>query len=370
MAKKDSKAKKGAEVPQEEGAPKEKPVLSRKDLLNKALAEVRKETGKGSVLMVGTEAEEEPIALIREVYSFGIPQMDRASNAGGLPKGKIVEIYGNESTGKTTTCLLIAAEAEKNLIEKGIEPSIHFIDAERSLEETHVKNCGIRNMYVYLPDCGEEALEYADKVCEAADIIIIDSVAALTPRDEIEGDMGEAQMGKQARLMSQACRKLVAKAATAGCTIIFTNQIRMKIGVMFGNPETTTGGNALRFYASVRIHTSKGEVIKDGEEIVGTKIKCKFIKNKNSRPYGNAEFSLLFDPQKTKVANTLEFGTDIGVITKSGTWYSYKDTRLGQGVVNTTKFLIDNPEIFNQISADVKDQMFKPIVKLEAPDAL
>ena len=279
--------------------------------------------------------------------------LDLALGIGGIPKGRIVEIYGPESSGKTTVTLHMIAEVQKR---GGIAG---FIDAEHALDPAYAKNIGvdIDNLYISQPDCGEQALEITETMVRsgAIDIVVVDSVAALVPKQEIDGDMGDAVMGAQARLMSQAMRKLTAVISKTNCTVIFINQLREKLGVMFGNPETTTGGRALKFYSSVRLDVRRTEAIKQGGEVIGNRTKVKIVKNKVAPPFKEAEFDIMFGKGISKTGDILDLAADNGIIVKSGAWYAYEGNKIGQGRENTKQYLIENPEICNEIEQKVRD---------------
>ena len=311
--------------------------------LEAALSHIEKQYGKGSVMKLG-----EPGAHMQvETVPTGSLGLDIALGVGGVPKGRIVEIYGPESSGKTTVALHMVAEVQKR---GGIAG---FIDAEHALDPVYAKNIGvdIDNLYISQPDNGEQALEITETMVRsgAVDIVIVDSVAALVPRAEIEGDMGDSHVGLHARLMSQALRKLTAVISRSNCVVIFINQLREKVGVMFGNPETTTGGRALKFYASVRLDVRKGEALKQGGEIVGSHTKVKVVKNKVAPPFKQAEFDIMFGTGISREGEILDLASDCSVVNKSGAWYSYNGERIGQGRENAKQFLKDNPEICAEI---------------------
>ena len=318
--------------------------------LEAALSHIEKQYGKGSVMKLG-----EPGAHMQvETVPTGSLGLDIALGVGGVPKGRIVEIYGPESSGKTTVALHMVAEVQKR---GGIEG---FIDAEHALDPVYAKNIGvdIDNLYISQPDNGEQALEITETMVRsgAVDIVIVDSVAALVPRAEIEGDMGDSHVGLHARLMSQALRKLTAVISRSNCVVIFINQLREKVGVMFGNPETTTGGRALKFYASVRLDVRKGEALKQGGEIVGSHTKVKVVKNKVAPPFKQAEFDIMFGTGISREGEILDLASDCSVVNKSGAWYSYNGERIGQGRENAKQFLKDNPEICAEIEKKVRIQ--------------
>ena len=318
--------------------------------LEAALSHIEKQYGKGSVMKLG-----EPGAHMQvETVPTGSLGLDIALGVGGVPKGRIVEIYGPESSGKTTVALHMVAEVQKR---GGIAG---FIDAEHALGPVYAKNIGvdIDNLYISQPDNGEQALEITETMVRsgAVDIVIVDSVAALVPRAEIEGDMGDSHVGLHARLMSQALRKLTAVISRSNCVVIFINQLREKVGVMFGNPETTTGGRALKFYASVRLDVRKGEALKQGGEIVGSHTKVKVVKNKVAPPFKQAEFDIMFGTGISREGEILDLASDCSVVNKSGAWYSYNGERIGQGRENAKQFLKDNPEICAEIEKKVRIQ--------------
>ena len=318
--------------------------------LQAAMAKIEKDFGKGSIMKLG----EERIDNI-EVIPSGSIALDHALGVGGYPRGRIVEIYGPESSGKTTLALHAVAEAQK---QGGIAA---FIDAEHAFDRFYAANLGVNvdDLLISQPDNGEQALDIADQLIRSAavDIIVIDSVAALTPKAELEGDMGDNKVGLQARLMSQALRKLTATINKTKTTCIFINQLREKIGVMFGNPETTTGGNALKFYASVRLDIRKSSSIKDGDEVVGNEVKVKVVKNKVAPPFRRAEFEIMYGEGISRVGEVVDLGVDFGILEKSGSWYSYGGSKLGQGKDATKKILADNPELCEEITAKIYEAM-------------
>ncbi|MDB2415266.1 recombinase RecA, partial [Rickettsiales bacterium] len=304
--------------------------------LDSALSQIEKVFGKGSVMKLGEHAKVKVDAI-----STGSLGIDVALGIGGIPRGRIIEIFGPESSGKTTLTLHIIAEAQK----KG--GACAFVDAEHALDPDYAEKLGVNTneLVVSQPDTGEQALEITDTLVRsgAVDIVVVDSVAALTPRAEIEGDMGDSHMGLQARLMSQALRKLTASVSRTGCTVIFINQIRMKIGVMFGNPETTTGGNALKFYSSVRLDIRRVSALKDKDEVVGNLTRVKVVKNKVSPPFKQAEFDIIYGEGISRTGEVIDLGTKHDIIEKAGSWYSYNSVRIGQGKENVRKYLKENP---------------------------
>ncbi len=313
--------------------------------IDAALAQIERAFGKGSIMRLGRN---EQIVEI-ETISTGSLGLDIALGIGGLPKGRIIEIYGPESSGKTTMALHVIAEAQKK---GGISA---FIDAEHALDPVYARKLGVdlENLLISQPDTGEQGLEIADTLVRsgAVDVLVIDSVAALTPRAEIEGEMGDSLPGLQARLMSQALRKLTASISKSNCMVIFINQIRMKIGVMFGSPETTTGGNALKFYASVRLDIRRIGAVKDREEVVGNQTRIKVVKNKMAPPFKQVEFDIMYGEGVSKTGELVDLGVKAGIVEKSGSWFSYNSQRLGQGRDNAKLFLRDNPELANEIEA-------------------
>lgn len=317
----------------------DKRSADRQKALDSALAQIERQFGKGSIMKLGAD---NPVAEI-EATSTGSLGLDIALGIGGLPKGRIVEIFGPESSGKTTLTLHVVAEEQKK---GGV---CAFVDAEHALDPQYARKLGVNldELLISQPDTGEQALEIVDTLVRsgAVSLVVIDSVAALTPKSEIEGDMGDMQMGSQARLMSQAMRKLTASIGRSNCMVIFINQIRMKIGVMFGNPETTTGGNALKFYASVRLDIRRTGSIKDRDEIVGNSTKVKVVKNKVAPPFKQVEFDIMYGEGISKVGELIDLGVKAGVVEKSGAWYSYGDERIGQGRENAKQFLRDNPHV-------------------------
>ncbi|MET1071249.1 MAG: recombinase RecA, partial [Umezawaea sp.] len=318
--------------------------------LELALAQIDKQFGKGSVMRLGEEGRA-PIAVI----PTGAIALDVALGIGGLPRGRVVEIYGPESSGKTTVALHAVANAQKA---GGIAA---FIDAEHALDPDYAKRLGVDTdaLLVSQPDTGEQALEIADMLIRsgALDILVIDSVAALVPRAEIEGEMGDNHVGLQARLMSQALRKITGALSNSGTTAIFINQLREKIGVMFGTPETTTGGKALKFYASIRLDVRRIETLKDGGEPVGNRTRVKVVKNKVAPPFKQAEFDILYGKGISREGSLIDMGVDQGILRKSGAWYTYEGDQLGQGKENARKFLLENPDVANEVEKRIKDKL-------------
>ena len=318
--------------------------------LEAALGPIEKQYGKGSVMKLGDSSSN----MVVEAVPTGSLGLDIALGVGGVPKGRIVEIYGPESSGKTTVALHMVAEVQKR---GGIAG---FIDAEHALDPVYAKNIGvdIDNLYISQPDNGEQALEITETMVRsgAVDIVIVDSVAALVPKAEIEGDMGDSHVGLHARLMSQALRKLTAAISRSNCVVIFINQLREKVGVMFGNPETTTGGRALKFYASVRLDVRRTETLKQGGEMVGNHVKVKVVKNKVAPPFKQAEFDIMFGTGISREGEILDLASECNVVNKSGAWYSYNGERIGQGRENVKIFLKDHPEICEEIEKQVRIQ--------------
>ncbi|MGH9619922.1 MAG: recombinase RecA [Bryobacteraceae bacterium] len=314
------------------------------------LAQMDKQFGNGSVLMLGSRA-----ALPVEVITTGSIGIDHALGAGGFPRGRVVEIFGPESSGKTTLALHVIAEAQR------AGGAAAFIDAEHALDATYANRLGVdtENLIVSQPDFGEQALEIAQALVrsQALDVIVIDSVAALTPKAEIEGEMGDSHMGLQARMMSQALRKLTASVSRANTCLIFINQLREKIGVMFGNPETTTGGRALKFYSSVRVEVRRTTAIKDGDTVIGNRIKVKIVKNKVAAPFRSVELDILYGHGISREGDLLDLGVAHGLIEKSGSWHSYKDERIGQGRENARQTLRERPELYRAIDAALREAL-------------
>jgi recombination protein RecA len=336
---------------------------NRKKALAAALAQIEKQFGKGSVMRLGDTAAVRDVGVI----STGSLGLDVALGIGGLPKGRVVEIYGPEASGKTTLTLQVIAEVQKQ------GGTAAFVDAEHALDPTYAEQLGVKvdELLISQPDTGEQALEITDMLVRsgAIDVVVIDSVAALTPKAEIEGEMGDRHVGLQARLMSQALRKLTANIKRSNCMVVFINQIRMKIGVMFGSPETTTGGNALKFYASVRLDIRRIGSIKKGDEIIGNETRVKVVKNKVAPPFRKAEFEILYGLGISREGELIDLGVEQNIVEKSGSWYSYQGDRIGQGKDNVRTYLIENPEIANQIDAQLRAKLLPGPVEapLEVP---
>ncbi len=324
---------------------------NRKKALSAALAQIEKQYGKGAVMRMGDPG------MIRDVeaISTGSLGLDIALGIGGLPRGRVVEIYGPESSGKTTLTLQVIAEAQK------LGGTAAFVDAEHALDPQYARKLGVNvdDLLVSQPDNGEQALEITDMLVRsgAVDIVVIDSVAALTPKAEIEGEMGDSHMGLQARLMSQALRKLTANIKRSNTLVIFINQIRIKIGVMFGNPETTSGGNALKFYASVRLDIRRIGSIKKGDEVVGSETRVKVVKNKVAPPFKQAEFEIFYDQGISREGEIIDLGSQAGIVEKSGTWYSYGGNRIGQGKDNARTYLKEHPDTAREIEAKIRAKL-------------
>ncbi|MBR0275035.1 MAG: recombinase RecA [Prevotella sp.] len=326
------------------------PQQEKMKALQAALSKIEKDFGKGSIMRMGDEKIENV-----DVIPTGSIGLNAALGVGGYPKGRIIEIYGPESSGKTTLAIHAIAEAQKN---GGVAA---FIDAEHAFDRFYAAKLGvdINNLFISQPDNGEQALEIADQLIRSAaiDIIVIDSVAALTPKKEIEGDMGDSTVGLHARLMSQALRKLTSTIAKTNTTCIFINQLREKIGVMFGNPETTTGGNALKFYASVRLDIRRTSSIKDGDQILGNQVRVKVVKNKVAPPFRKAEFEITFGEGISKIGEIVDLGVEYDIIKKNGSWFSYEDSKLAQGRDATKALLKDNPELCEELEAKIKEKL-------------
>ena len=336
--------------------------MDKSKALDAALSQIERAFGKGSIMRLG---QNEQVVEI-ETVSTGSLSLDIALGVGGLPKGRIIEIYGPESSGKTTMALHTVAEAQKK---GGI---CAFIDAEHALDPVYARKLGVdlENLLISQPDTGEQALEICDTLVRsgAIDVLVVDSVAALTPRAEIEGEMGDSLPGLQARLMSQALRKLTASISRSNCMVIFINQIRMKIGVMFGSPETTTGGNALKFYASVRLDIRRIGSVKDRDEVVGNQTRVKVVKNKLAPPFKQVEFDIMFGEGISKMGELIDLGVKASVVDKSGAWFSYDSQRLGQGRENAKSFLRDNPELAAEIEGRIRENAGLLIADLQGSD--
>ena len=338
---------------------------NRKKALAAALGQIEKQFGKGSVMRLG----DAPAIWDVESVPSGSLGLDIALGIGGLPRGRVIEIYGPESSGKTTLTLAVVAEVQKR------GGTAAFVDAEHALDPSYAEKLGvnIQDLLVSQPDTGEQALEITDMLVRsgAVDVVVIDSVAALTPKAEIEGEMGEMQLGLHARLMSQALRKLTGNIKRSNTIVIFINQIRMKIGVMFGSPETTTGGNALKFYASVRLDIRRIGAIKNGEEVIGNQTRVKVVKNKVAPPFRETEFEIMYGQGISHEGELIEIGSNNGIIEKSGAWYSYKGERIGQGKDNTREFLKGRKDLADQIEAEIRAKLLpaKPRVELQEKSA-
>ena len=320
--------------------------------LDAAIAQIEKQYGKGSVMKLGDNSANMNV----ETVPTGSLSLDIALGLGGLPKGRIIEVYGPESSGKTTVALHCVAEVQKR---GGIAG---FIDAEHALDPVYARNIGvdIDNLYISQPDCGEQALEITETMVRsgAVDIVVVDSVAALVPKAEIDGDMGDSHVGLQARLMSQALRKLTAVISKSNCIVIFINQLREKVGVMFGNPETTTGGRALKFYSSVRLDVRRTESLKQAGEIVGNHVRVKVVKNKVAPPFREAEFDIMFGQGISREGDVLDLAVNAGIVNKSGAWYAYEGDKIGQGRENAKTYIHENPAFFDMLEAKVRDFYF------------
>ncbi len=324
--------------------------LEKLKVLQAAISKIEKNYGKGSIMKLGDRAVEEV-----DTISTGSIALDAALGVGGFPKGRIIEIYGPESSGKTTLAIHAIAESQKN---GGLAA---FIDAEHAFDSNYARKLGVDvdNLYIAQPDNGEQALEIADNLISsgAVDIIVIDSVAALTPKSEIDGEMGDSKMGLHARLMSQALRKMTATISKTKCCCIFINQLRDKIGVMFGSPETTTGGNALKFYSSQRLDIRRIQTLKEGDANIGNRVRVKIVKNKVAPPFRQVEFDLLFGQGISKIGEMVDIGVEAGIIKKSGSWFSYGETKLGQGREAVKQLLADNPELQDEIASQIKEYL-------------
>ena len=342
-------ARKSAQPPQSIPAAPQPMDDARRAILDKALGDIVKRYGEGSIMRMG-EAQH----MVVEAIPTGSLSLDLALGVGGIPRGRVIEIYGPESSGKTTLCQHIVSEAQK------LGGMAAYIDMEHALDPRYAQHCGvdIENLLISQPDTGEQALEIAETLVRssAVDVVVVDSVAALVPRAEIEGDMGDASMGMQARLMSQALRKLSGAINQTKTAVIFTNQLRQKIGVMFGNPETTPGGLALKFYASVRMDVRRIQTIKVGPEMVGNRVRVRVIKNKVAPPFRTAEFDIMYNEGISKVGDVIDLATQLEIVTKRGAFFSYGDIRLGQGRENAKEFLRQNPEICNEIDMAVRQR--------------
>ena len=321
---------------------------NKKQALTAALSQIEKQFGKGTIMRMGDGSPQRNV----DVVSSGSLAIDVALGIGGLPRGRVVEIYGPESSGKTTLTLQVIAEAQK------VGGTAAFVDAEHALDPQYAENLGVNveDLLVSQPDNGEQALEITDMLVRsgAVDIVVVDSVAALTPKAEIEGEMGDRHVGLQARLMSQALRKLTANIQRSGCMVVFINQIRMKIGVMFGSPETTTGGNALKFYSSVRLDIRRIGAIKKGDEVIGNQTRVKVVKNKMAPPFRQAEFEILYGKGISKIGELIDLGVDNGIVEKAGAWYSYEKDRIGQGKENSRAFLEEHPDMAAEIETRLR----------------
>ncbi len=317
--------------------------------LDAALGQIERQYGKGAVMKLGDPAAQMSV----ETIPTGSLSLDIALGLGGIPKGRIIEIYGPESSGKTTVTLHMIAEVQK---QGGIAG---FIDAEHALDPTYAKSIGvdIDNLYISQPDNGEQALEITETMVRsgAIDIVVVDSVAALVPKAEIDGDMGDSHVGLQARLMSQALRKLTAVISKSNCTVVFINQLREKVGIMFGNPETTTGGRALKFYSSVRLDVRRIESLKQGGEVIGNRTRVKVVKNKVAPPFKEAEFDIMFGEGISTVGDILDLAAEVNIVNKSGAWYAYEGNKIGQGRENAKQYLRDNPAICDEVEAKVRE---------------
>jgi recombination protein RecA len=330
--------------------------------LDAALSQIERQFGKGTVMRMG---DREHVAI--PAISTGSLSLDIALGIGGLPRGRICEIYGPESSGKTTLTLSVIAESQK------LGGTAAFIDAEHALDPSYAEKLGVQmdELILSQPDTGEQALEVAEMLVRsgAIDVLVVDSVAALTPKAEIEGEMGASHMGLQARLLSQAMRKLTAAIKQTNCLVIFINQIRMKIGVMFGSPETTTGGNALKFYSSVRLDIRRTGSVKEGDEVIGNETRVKVVKNKVSPPFKQAEFQIMYGSGIYRLAEVIDWGVKLNLVDKAGAWYSYKGDKIGQGKANAAKFLDSNPAVANEIETEIRAQMLSVSSPVKAPTA-
>lgn len=336
---------------------------NRKRALAAALTQIERQFGKGSVMRLGDSSATKDV----EAVSTGSLTLDIALGIGGLPRGRVVEIYGPESSGKTTLALQAVAEMQK------LGGTAAFVDAEHALDPTYAEKLGVKvdDLLVSQPDTGEQALEITDMLVRsnAVDVVVVDSVAALTPKAEIEGEMGDSHVGLQARLMSQALRKLTGNIKRSNCLVIFINQIRLKIGVMFGSPETTTGGNALKFYASVRLDIRRIGSIKRGDEVIGNETRVKVVKNKMAPPFRQAEFEILYGEGTSREGEIIDLGVKEGLIAKSGAWYSYKSDRIGQGKDNVRQFLREHPDMAREIEQEIRDRLLPKPQSIEGEPA-
>lgn len=332
------------------------------EALNNAIRNIEKTYGKGSIMKLG-----ESTAMNVESISTGCISLDLATGVGGLPRGRVIEIFGPESSGKTTVTLHVIAQAQKD---GGIAA---FIDAEHALDPMYAKKLGvdINNLLVSQPDSGEQALEIAEALVRsnAIDVIVIDSVAALVPKAELDGEMGDVHVGLQARLMSQALRKLTAHIGKSSCCVIFINQIREKVGIVYGNPEVTTGGRALKFYSSMRLEIRKGEAIKMGNDVIGNRTKVKVVKNKVAPPFKSVEFDIMYGTGISQEGDLLDVASELSIIQKSGSWYSYEGERMGQGRENAKEYLKNNPEVYKTLQKLIHDKVFPNAVKNETEEA-
>lgn len=335
--------------------------VTKEDALSEALLQIEKQYGKGSIMKLGDNAAQKI-----DVIPTGCLTLDLALGIGGVPRGRVIEIYGPESSGKTTVSLHIIAEAQK------MGGTAAFIDAEHALDPSYAEKLGVvlKDLYVSQPDNGEQALNICDMLVRSGgvDIVVVDSVAALTPKAEIDGEMGDSHVGLQARMMSQALRKLTGAINKSNCTVIFINQLRDKIGVIYGSPETTAGGKALKFYASVRLDVRKGEAIKDGANVLGNKTKVKVVKNKLAPPFKVAEFEIIYGKGISKTGCVVDLATQFGIIKKSGSWFAYQDEKIGQGKENTKAYLEAHPEVFAEIEKLIVDEVNKEGLPLDSSD--
>ena len=329
-------------------------AMDKMKAIESAMGQIEKQVGKGSIMKLGEHS-----SLNVDAISTGSLDLDIALGIGGVPRGRIIEIYGPESSGKTTVALHISAEAQKR------GGAVAFIDAEHALDPSYARNVGVdtENLIVSQPDTGEQGLEITEALVRsgAIDVVVVDSVAALVPRAEIEGEMGDSHVGLQARLMSQALRKLTGTINKSNCIVIFINQLREKVGVMFGNPETTTGGRALKFYASVRMDVRRIDSIKQGDEIIGNRTRVKIMKNKVAPPFKVAEFDIMYNEGISKVGNIIDVGVKESIVQKSGAWFSYNDIRLGQGRENAKQYLRENPEVALEIENQIRSKYDLPL---------